>query len=131
MKTKPNLVLIIAGVAFVAILSLFIAEGSFSRIQRAPVRNVDFTEVILPVSKETAVKKIAAISIGIEGIDRGVTLKGKFADFWLADFHDPIFPEAYWLRANSQNNPALQRYADTSPASRKEDFYLFSPLKRL
>src|SRR6266849_985981 len=125
MKSKATLSLMITGLALAAILLLFAAEGRLKRLHKTAVPNVDFTEVILPVNKQTAVKKIAAISYGVAGINRGVTLEGKFANFWLSDSHDSISPQDdYQLRANSSDNPALQRYLQLSPESRRDDFYL-------
>ena len=127
MKSKATLSLMIAGLALAGTLLLFAAEGRLKRLHKTAVPTVDFTEVILPVNKQTTVKKIAAISYGIAGINRGVTLKGKFANFWLSDFHESISPDDdYQLRANSSDNPALQRYSQLSPESRRDDFYLFA-----
>jgi len=125
MKSKATLSLMIAGLALAGTLLLLAAEGRFKRLQKNAGRNVDFTEVILPVNKQTAVRKIAAISYGIAGLNRGVTLKGKFANFWLSDFHDSSSAgDDYQLRAHSSDNPALQRYSQLSPESRRDDFYL-------
>jgi len=82
----------ITGLALAGTLLLFAAEGRLKRLHKTAVRTVDFTEVILPVNKQTAVKKIAAISYGIAGINRGVTLGGKFANFWLSDSPRVHFP---------------------------------------
>ena len=128
MKSKATLSLMIAGLALAGTLLLLAAQGRFKRLQKTAGRNVDFTEVILPVNKQTAVRKIAAISYGIAGLNRGVTLKGKFASFWLSASHDPSSADDdYQLRAHSSDNPALQRYLQLSPESRRDDFNLFTP----
>src|SRR6266853_78425 len=125
MKRKATLSLVIAGLALASTLLLLAAQGRFKRLQKTTVRSVDFTEVILPVNKLTAVKKITAISYRIVGIDRGVTLKGKFADFSLSNSHDPSSADDdYQLRAHSSDNPALQRYLKLRPESRRDNFYL-------
>ncbi len=125
MKSKATLSLMIAGLALAGTLLLLAAQGRFKRLQKTAARNVDFTEVILPVNKQTAVRKIAAISYGIAGIDRGVTLKGKFANFSLSDPHDYSSPgDDFQLRVKLSDNPALQRYSQLSPESRRDDFYL-------
>src|SRR5712692_4129103 len=125
MKSKATLSLMIAGLALAGTLLLLAAEGRFKTFQKTAVRNVDFTEVILPVNKQTAVTKIAAISYGIAGLNRGVTLKGKFANFSLSDSHDSSSADDdYQLRAHPSDNPALQRYSQLSPESRRDDFYL-------
>lgn len=60
--------------------------------------------------------------------DECVMLEGRFAHFRLVNAQDPLFPEDYLLRANSQDNPALQRYLEKDPALKQGDFYLFTPL---
>ena len=98
---------------------------SFKHIRRTVVQDVPFTEVVLPVNEQTAIKKIGALSYGVAGVNKGVKLQGKFAKFWMFDSHTSEHTsDDYQLRAHSADNPALQRYVELSPDLRKDDFYL-------
>jgi hypothetical protein len=112
----------------VGVLILFALGLSFKQIRRTVVKDFPFTEVLLPVDEQTAIKKIGALSYGVAGVNRGVKLKGQFAKFWLFDSHTSEHTsDDYQLRAHSAGNPALQRYVELSPDLRENDFFLLLP----
>ena len=129
MRKKPVITFSILVAIAAAILYKLKVEGYFSSIVRVP-RQIDVVETVVPVKKQIAKTKIAAISTGTEGIDRGVNLKGRFSHFWLSPisqvFPDPSLLEV-WLPSNRQDNPPLLRYVQTDPRSRKDDFVLSTP----
>src|ERR1700736_6151845 len=127
MKSKTVPLVVISIVTLALLVLVLAARGRFKQIERIPATNRDFTDVMLPVSKQTVVDKMTGVTKPTADTDECVMLEGRFAHFRLVNAQDPLFPEDYLLRANSQDNPALQRYLKKDPASKRDDFYLFTP----
>ncbi len=110
-----KIIFLITGTVFiVAILGLSIAPR-FKRIEHREAAHARPVETVLPVSMD----KLAA-QIRSKQFLQGTPYEG----FQVFSTADPVFPDAFQLRASAASDPELKRYANLPDVARKNDFYV-------